>query len=366
MYNLRKPEVREYWVKDVERILNIPELDGIFFDALAKVMNYEPVKRATGQDPPVEFIAAYHQMMDEHLRRSGSSTKIRIGNYLRADRENYAIPEVMKYLDGSYLEWFDHYMQPPPGQHPYEDYLAAGIGAVQKVAQTGRVITLHLSPQDDHDIKATIDGADPQFAASSQNMYKNFEYKLAIFLNGAERYSYFQYQASPKVIDDMQAWAPDFPEFHKPLGAPKGPATRKGYTYTREFQHAKVWLDLSKRQGRITWDGSSYPEVKSLTPSHHEGQVKPSALECRMDFNREIRKGKGAISLYRMEDRRKLTTVGVENVRVEGTTAFIRFPLPLEPHTEYSVTLEKGAFQDARNMSFQGLPVLGEWKFTTR
>ena len=44
-----------------------------------------------------------------------------------------------------------------------------------------------------------------------------------------------------------------FPEYDKPLGPPAGPAARKGTTYTRKFQHADVWLDISKRQGKITW-----------------------------------------------------------------------------------------------------------------
>jgi hypothetical protein len=34
--------------------------------------------------------------------------------------------------------------------------------------------------------------------------------------------------------------------------------------------------------------------------------------------------------------------------------------------TTYSVTVDKGAFHDVENMKFLGMPVLGEWKFTTR
>ena len=44
-----------------------------------------------------------------------------------------------------------------------------------------------------------------------------------------------------------------FPEYDKPLGPPAGPAVCKGSTYTRKFQHADVWLDIKKRQGKITW-----------------------------------------------------------------------------------------------------------------
>ena len=368
MYDLRKAEVREYWIQDVERILNMPIFDGIFFDAYAKVVDYTPVKRATGQDPPTDFIAAYHQMMDEHLKRSGNCGKIRIGNFLRADKEACAIPEVMKYLDGSYLEWFDHHGTLPPQIHSYEEYLAAGIQAVQQVAQAGKLIVLHLEAADDKDIKVTADGADPAAPDASSIRYKNFEYKLAIFLICAERYSYFQYQGAYKATEDFQAWAPDFPEFKKPLGPPKGPAVKNGFTYTREFQYASVWLDLTKRQGRITWK-ASYPQAKTLSPRHGDDQVQSGAFHCQIEFDRPIRKGTGVISLYRMGDRKKLASVPAESAAVtcpDEKNVVIQFPVALEAKTQYSIMIDKGTFCDQDNMKFLGKPVLAEWKFTTR
>jgi len=368
LYDLRKAEVREYWIQDVERTLKMPIFDGIFFDAYAKVVDYAAVKRATGQDPPTDFIAAYHQMMDEHLKRSGNCGKIRIGNFLRADKEASAIPEVMKYLDGSYLEWFDHHGKLPPQIHSYEEYLAAGIQAVQQVAQAGKLIVMHLEAADDKDIKVTADGADPAAPDASSTRYNNFEYKLAMFLICAERYSYFQYQGAYKVTEDFQAWAPDFPEFKKPLGPPQGPAVKNGFTYTREFQYASVWLDLTKRQGRITWK-ASYPQTKTFSPRHGDDQVPLGALECRIEFDRPIKKGAGTISLHRLSDRQKLASVLLESDAVscpDDKTVIVRFPAGVEAKTTYSVTVDKGAFHDVENMKFLGMPVLGEWKFTTR
>ena len=366
LYDLRKPEIREYWIRDVSRILDIPILDGIFFDAYAKAVNYLPVQRATGQDPQTDYIAGYHAMMEEHLKRSGNTRKIRIGNYLRADKNETAIPEVMKYLDGSYLEGFDHFPALPPGIHSYEEYLAAGMQAVQQVAQAGKIIVLHLSAQNDKDIKLAADGIEE--AGASPGVYHNFEYKLAIFLICAERHSYFQYQADPRVAGDAQSWAPDFPEFRKPLGAPKGPAVKQGFTYTREFEHASVWLDLTKRQGRITWK-ASYLEAKVLTPRHGSDQVPTNAFQCRIEFDRPVKKGSGTISLYRLGDRKKLASVPVESDAVteqDGRVVVIQFPVQLKDKTRYSITVEKGAFGDRDGLKFLGFPMLGEWMFTTR
>lgn len=368
MYDLRRPEVRDYWVEEADRILRIPAFDGIFIDGYAKVNGHPAVERATGQSPPVDYIAGYRLMMDEHLKRSAGLGKIRIGNYLRANYPDAAVPEVLKNLDGSYLEWFDHYVKLSDHLHSYEEYLAAGIAAVQKVAQAGKVIVLHLKAEDDRDIKVTDDEADPAAPGNISGLYKNFEYKLAIFLICAEPCSYFQYQGDHKVTKDVQMWAPDFPEFHRPLGSPKGPAVRDGFTYTREFQHANVWLDLTKREGRITWT-ASYPEATALSPRNGDNQVAAGSLPCTMTFDRPITKSTGTISLCRLSDRKLMASVPVESDAVtspDEKTVTVNFSITTEPKTKYSIMVSKGALRDRDGMIFLGMPVLGQWKFVTR
>ena len=45
-----------------------------------------------------------------------------------------------------------------------------------------------------------------------------------------------------------------YPEYAKPLGAPKGPAVKNGYVWTREFAHASVYVDVrSRASSKITW-----------------------------------------------------------------------------------------------------------------
>jgi hypothetical protein len=48
----------------------------------------------------------------------------------------------------------------------------------------------------------------------------------------------------------------DFPELLKPLGAPKGSyqrTTPDGWEFTREFEHASVWVNTETGVGKITW-----------------------------------------------------------------------------------------------------------------
>ena len=45
-----------------------------------------------------------------------------------------------------------------------------------------------------------------------------------------------------------------YPEFSKPLGAPKGPAVKDGHVWTREFGHASVYVDVrSRTASNVTW-----------------------------------------------------------------------------------------------------------------
>jgi hypothetical protein len=61
---------------------------------------------------------------------------------------------------------------------------------------------------------------------------------------------YFQYTWGWKPEYGTFDW---YPEFDKPLGPPKGDAKREGWAYTREFEHASVFVDLEKKSARIVW-----------------------------------------------------------------------------------------------------------------
>jgi hypothetical protein len=50
--------------------------------------------------------------------------------------------------------------------------------------------------------------------------------------------------------DGTFAW---YPEFDRPLGPPKGEAAHSGWIYSRELEHASVWVDLEHQSARIDW-----------------------------------------------------------------------------------------------------------------
>ena len=79
---------------------------------------------------------------------------------------------------------------------------------------------------------------------------RNITFPLAGFLIAAGPNCYFQYTWGWSSDNGTFDW---YPEFDKPLGAPKGDATRDGFKYTREFEHVSVFVDLETKTGRIDW-----------------------------------------------------------------------------------------------------------------
>ena len=82
---------------------------------------------------------------------------------------------------------------------------------------------------------------------------ERLEYYQAVYLIGAQPYSYFQYGWGWKLSTGPLE---DYPDLMRPLGAPKGAYTRvkkNGWQFTREFERARVWVDTEKGEGRISW-----------------------------------------------------------------------------------------------------------------
>ena len=44
-----------------------------------------------------------------------------------------------------------------------------------------------------------------------------------------------------------------YPELDKKLGKPLADSTQSGWTLTREFEHASVWVNLETKMANIVW-----------------------------------------------------------------------------------------------------------------
>jgi hypothetical protein len=255
LHDLRTPAMRQWWVEDVHRLLNTPGFDGILIDAVAKVFFYRPITGALSEQGCADYAEGFHTLMRDTTNRCAGQGLL-IGNCLRAVYADAGMAILRQYYDGSYLELFESPMRPPGKPAvPYENWVAKGIESVQQATAQGKLVFLTLSPgesapNDIADLKAKAARGD---RVDNGSVYRDREYKLAMFLICAGERTYLGYQYSRNAADDRRLWDPYFPEFHKPLGPPKGPATRTGFTYSREFEHASVSLDLRRRAGQIAW-----------------------------------------------------------------------------------------------------------------
>jgi hypothetical protein len=158
----------------------------------------------------------------------------------------------LRAFDGSYIEAFETTV----GKIPVKDYVAKGITAFQEAARQGTVIafTAGLGEESGSAGKANEAQTDEIRTALKKEDDNNrrFQYLLALFLICAEKHSYVFAHDGYDAKNSTQ-WRKPRPEFERPLGAPKGPAVRAGYTYTREFEHVSVFVDIEQENARIDW-----------------------------------------------------------------------------------------------------------------
>ena len=125
---------------------------------------------------------------------------------------------------------------------------------IRLIAQAGKMSIFRIGVEPDAaQLKRAIQGRRRIDARIAELAKERAEYFLACYLIGAEPYPYFQYGWGWTLSSGALK---DYPEFHKPLGTPKGAyrrTTPAGWEFTREFEHASVRLNTESRQAKITW-----------------------------------------------------------------------------------------------------------------
>lgn len=249
-YDLSNEDVCDWWVENAAKVCNSEYIDGLFLDGNIKVLEPGFLLKEIGSDKKAKVRNGYVSMM-ESTRKVLSPQKLMLANIIRARLAQSGL-EYINYFDGSYLEGFTE-----PVSLSYPEYLAKGIEAVQRAAQSGKIIAMNLGLGESSNTTDLIDDTRSKLE-DVKGVQDLLNYYLSIFLVCAEKYSYLNIHDGYSVntrngVCDSKLWMNRLPEFDKPLGAPKGPAVKVGYTYTREFEHASVWLDIEAKKGKVTW-----------------------------------------------------------------------------------------------------------------
>jgi len=236
-FDVLNPEMREWWVDTVAKGVAESGCDGIFIDQMhgfswLRKERSEDVQRAMGE-------------MMASLKRKLGPDKILLGNNATDDIAQHVFPVI----DAS---MFEHYGE----KLLSKEELLKDWDDMLRIAKAGKMSIFRIGVEVDRTPIKNVDQQGETLNRSERLAVlarERLEYYLACYLIGAQPYSYFQYGWGWTLSSGSLK---DYPELHKPLGAPKGSYTRvapNGWEFTREFEHATVWVDTEMGQGRITW-----------------------------------------------------------------------------------------------------------------
>ncbi|MFC7338850.1 putative glycoside hydrolase [Haloferula chungangensis] len=225
-YDVLNPEFRKWWVETVTKGMRESGCDGVFIDQMHGNVDFRKDKREEVEMAMGEMMAA--------LKKAIGSDKILLANnaYSESAKRIYPVADAIM---------FENYAR----QKSSKESLLAEWQDMERIAKDGKISVFRLG------VEGTWRGhMQPNMPKLSK---EKLEFAHACYLIGAQPYSYFIYSWGWKLATGPLV---DYPELRKPLGPPKGRYTRtkpEGWEFTREFEHASVWVNTESRQAKITW-----------------------------------------------------------------------------------------------------------------
>lgn len=251
IFDTTNPAVRTWWTNVAAKAVNEYGCDGIFVDGATAFAPGSFYEQKLGKERSSALELGMFSMLKEAKQKMGDGSVVLL-NPLHGPKAGQLNEEALgwrylPYVDGAMVDDFDRAANILEKRQSKE-YIVGTIRIMTEAAKRGEVVVFKAWPGftwwSDKELMAKPHA--DQYAVA----VKNLEFSLASFLIGAEKRCYFCYS---------WGWLPEhgaldsFPEFDKPLGPPKGPAVREGWTFRREFEHASVFVDIEQRAGKISW-----------------------------------------------------------------------------------------------------------------
>jgi len=232
-FDVLNPELREWWVETVAKGVEVSGCDGVFVDQMHGFFWLR-------EDKKEEVHLAMGEMMAAIKEKLGPD-KILLGNNATDEIAKHVYPVIDANM-------FEHYST----RLTTKENLLKEWDQMQNIAKDGKISVFRFGVETEGTRleKASKQERNNEIAKLSQ---ERLEFYLACYLIGAQPYSYFQYGWGWRLDTGPLV---DYPELLKPLGTPEGAYERinpEGWEFTREFEHASVWLDTEKREAKITW-----------------------------------------------------------------------------------------------------------------
>jgi hypothetical protein len=251
-FDILNGEVREWWSDIGIKAVTEYNCDGLIVDGVlsASKENEDRMLAHRKKYPGLttnKLEQAMKEMLELTLDKMGHD-KILSYIAIQGSHKKGLAPRGVQYLSSTNAVWMADYYRNPDKSDAY--YLANCLELMRKTAKSGKMVTFKTWPG----FRWKAEELETMSMKQKHDLCKKkFVFLLASFLVAAEPYCYFSYTWGWNINHGALL---DYPEFHKPLGNPKGDAVRKNWIFTREFEHASVWVDVDKKIGRITWHTS--------------------------------------------------------------------------------------------------------------
>lgn len=234
LFDVLNPEFREWWVDTVAKGVRESGCDGAFIDQMHGNVNLR-------KDKEGEIAIAMGEMMAD-LKKEMGPGKILLANNANSDNAKLVYPV-------SDALMFENYS----AVHFSKENLLEDWNNMLKNAKEGKISVFRLGVEGHG--RAFLRGISKEEKGEVMPRISKdkLEYALACYLIGAQPYSYFMYSWGWTLDDGALI---DYPELQRPLGAPIGAYERvnlEGWEFTREFEHASVWVNTETREAKIDW-----------------------------------------------------------------------------------------------------------------
>lgn len=237
-YNVLNPDMRAWWSDAAAAIVKDSGADGIFIDQMHGFTWLHGNRR---RKAVVEGVAD----MMQQLKTKIGPEKILLANNGAHIKQIFPIADAFM---------FEHYKRDVT--HTKEKLLQ-DWKLMEKIADAGKICVYRFgaAPEPDSVLAMAKRGAKVGRKAGewAELSKQQLPFYLAVYLIGAQPYSYFQWGWGWGLKTGPLE---HYPEFHKPLGKPLGNYTRvhrNQWEFTREFEHASVWVDTDKWEAQIEW-----------------------------------------------------------------------------------------------------------------
>ena len=227
-FDVLNPEFRTWWSDTVAKGMKETGCDGVFIDQM-----HGNTLFGFRKEKENEVAIAMGEMMASLKQKIGKD-KILLANNANKEIGRHVVPV-------SDALMFENYAK----VKYTKESLLEEWGQMLQNAKAGKISVFRF-------------GVDGTWRGNIKpNMVKlskeKLEFAHACYLIGAQPYTYFLYSWGWKTGTGAMI---EYPSLKNPLGPPKGAYKRvkpNGWEFTREFQHASVWVNTESREAKITW-----------------------------------------------------------------------------------------------------------------